>query len=174
MSHSKSCDRRRWLLGSAAGALVFGANARPLLLLAQQAGERPSARLIQLEDAAKAKGISTPMSEAARGAALSPEEQDAYRELAPRLADLIERSSAAGAGGREIADRADDLLGTIHAAERGGVAEDDAARAPRPSFDSLRAEYRSLFDTCEIRPKYQRAVDNTVKLLKEFRPRYEV
>jgi lysozyme family protein len=165
------CRSRRWLLGSAASAMLIGGHPRPWRACAQQS-ERPSVNVTRIENAARALGIAVPGAGAARSARLLPEQQDAYNELMPRLVNLIDRANASGSVGADIARQADDLLAAIHEAEHGGKAEDPARRAPA-SFESVRGEYKTLFDTCQIDPQKRPNVEENANLLQLYKPRYE-
>jgi len=91
----------------------------------------------------------------------------------PQLLDLIDKSDRAGARGRSVAEEAADLLGNLHRAERGHAEDLVPTRGARPSFDSLRGEYRAMFDRCRVEPRYRSNVDEHVEFLQRFRPRYE-
>src|SRR5262249_60267630 len=80
--------------------------------------------------------------------------------------------NAGGPAGKELGEQANELLGTIHAAEWGAAAI-DVERRPAPPLDSVREEYRKLFESCEIRQQYKAKTDQNVDFLKRFRPRYE-
>jgi lysozyme family protein len=162
------CDRRA-LLGALASALLVVGRAASW---AQGADDRPSVKLSRIEDAARGLGIDAPLATAARSARLSLEQQDAYSELMPRLVDLIERARAAGPAAQTVATQARELLSQIHAAERGGKADDPERRAPA-SFDSVKGEYRSLFDSCQIRQQYKNKVDIHVGFLRQYKARYQ-
>jgi len=166
------CDRRNWLLGSAASALLVGGHARSAGVWAQSASDRPSAKFMRIENAARKLGIAAPPTAATRASRLTPEQQDAFIELMPRLVDLLERARAAGPVGADIAQQASALLSAIHSVERGARAEDRERRAPA-SFESVRGEYRSLFDACQIRAQYKEKVDFHVDFLRKHRSRYE-
>jgi lysozyme family protein len=161
--------RRGLLVGSISVALV----SRVRGAAAQQAQQSPLQQLQSLEERARRAGVPTPVGDAARAAPLSAQEQESYVQLMPRLVDLIDRSDESRAS--DIAEEAADLLGRVHRAERSyaPLLDIEGKARPAPSFDSLRAEYRHLFDTCVIAPKYQNAVNQNVEILKKYRPRYE-
>jgi len=173
MAHElRVCRSRRWLLGSAASALLIGGHPRLTRVCAQEPSERPSVKLTRIESAARALGIAVPTAGAARSARLLPEQQDAYNELMPRLVNLIDRANASGSVGTDIAQQADDLLAVIHAAEHGGKAEDPARRAPA-SFEAVRGEYRTLFDSCQIDPQKRPNAEENANLLQLYKSRYD-
>jgi len=162
--------RRGLLVGSVSIALIN----RIGRARAQPAQQSPLQQLQNLEERARAAGVPTPAGDAARAAPLSAQEQESYVQLMPRLVDLIDRAeTSTGAG--DIAGDAADLLGRVHRAERSyaPLLDVEGKSRPAPSFDSLREEYRRLFDTCTIAPKYQTAVHQNVELLKKNRARYE-
>jgi len=154
--------RRSLLIGSASIALSTSFRGA----VAQQA-QGPLQQLEALEARAVRAGMPAP-----RAAPTPVEEPESYRELRPRLLDLMD-----GARGpaKDVSDEAEELFLRLHRQERSyAPAEDPEGRArPAPSFDSVKAEYRQLFDACTIVPKYQRLVDKDVEKLKGFRPRYE-
>jgi len=165
-------DRRSLLLGLL-GSLACGVAAAPRRAFGQAAGQQGVLQQLEgLEERARRIGIATPIADGAR-AARSPQEQETYIELMPRLVDLIDRADAEGSrNATGIAEEAAEVLGRIHREERGLVPE-DAERRPPPSFDSLRAEYRQLFDQCVIEPRYKSKVDQHVDTLKRHKARYE-
>jgi lysozyme family protein len=123
-----------------------------------------------LEARARQLGIPTPIGDAARIANRSAREQDAYSELLPRLVDIIVRSDKAGGAAADVAEAAAELLARIHRAER-SFAPDLLRKAP--SFESVRQEYRQLFDQCQIADRYKSKVDQHVDTLKTYKGRYE-
>jgi lysozyme family protein len=141
---------------------------------AQQSQQSPLQQLQNLEERARRAGVPTPVGDAARAAPLSAQEQESYIQLMPRLVDLIDRADTSR-GAPDVAEEAADLLGRIHRGERSRAPlEDPEGRArPAPSFESIRQEYRRLFDTCVIEGKYQNAVNQSVAILKKYQPRYE-
>jgi lysozyme family protein len=162
--------RRGLLVGSASIALTSG-----LRGAAAQQGASPALQQLQnLEVRARSAGIAEPPADTARRAPLSLQEQETYIEMMPRLVELIDRVDTSRAAS-DVAEEAADLLGRIHRAERSyAPLEDPEGRArPAPSFDSIKEEYRKLFDACVIRDKYQNAVNRSVEFLKKYRPRYE-
>ena len=160
--------RRSLLIGSASLALAGGMRGAA----AQQSPQGPLQQLEALEERAKRAGVPTPAGDAARASPMPLEDRQSYRELRPRLLDLIDRADASA---KDIAEEADELLGRIHREERSyAPAEDPQGRAaPAPSFDNIKGEYRRLFDSCTITPKSQRLVDKNVEVLKKNRSRYE-
>jgi lysozyme family protein len=162
--------RRGLLIGSASIALTG-----TLRGAAAQQGASPALQQLQnLEARARSAGVPEPAADIARRAPLSLQEQESYIEMMPRLVDLIDRVDSSRAAS-DVAEEAAELLGRIHRAERSyAPLEDPDGRArPPPSFDSIRGEYRRLFDACTVREKYQNAVNRYVEILKKFRPRYE-
>jgi lysozyme family protein len=131
-------------------------------------------QLDDLEERARRAGVPTPVGDAARSSPLPAQDRETYGEIMPRLVDLIDRADASRSAG-DIAEEAAELLGRIHRAERSlAPLEDPEGRArPAPSFDSLREEYRRLFDACVIEAKYQTKVDQHVDALKKSKPRYQ-
>lgn len=174
MSITLRLSRRRLLAGSASTAFVLGPVGMAARAFAQTPGQQsPSQQLITLEDRARRVGIATPLADTARSAVRSPQEQEAYSELLPRLVDLIDRADNAGGSSTELATDAAELLGSIHRKERSFAPDEDAQRAVAPSFESLRGEYRRLFDKCEIDSRSTGKVDQHVETLRKHRPRYE-
>ena len=158
--------RRRLLMG-AAGTLVASLGS-PIPALAQTLKkQRPGQATAALEARARAIGIPTPLGDAANRNA---QDQDAYRELLPRLVDIIVRSDKAGGPASDVAEAAADLLARIHRAER-SLAPDVLRKAP--SYESVREEYRKLFDECQVQDRYKTMVDQHVETLKTYKSRYE-
>ncbi len=157
---------RRQLLIGTSGALLAG------LCFPRdgQAQARPAQTTAALEARARQLGIPTPFGDAARIANRSAQEQAAYSELLPRLVDIIVRSDKAGGAAAEVAEAAAELLARIHRAER-SFAPDLLRKAP--SFESVRQEYRQLFDQCQIADRYKSKVDQHVDTLKSYKSSYE-
>jgi lysozyme family protein len=87
----------------------------------------------------------------------------------------MERSEF-GRRSAEVGEGAAELLSRLHRQEYGwarvpGPGPDPRARAP--TLDSLRAEYRRMFEACGVRPAYQAAVADNVGRLRRHRARYE-
>ncbi len=168
---SVECDgakpnRRELILGCAVGGigLVAPAFTRPM------AGESESAEsaVLRLENSARNAGIELPVSDSGRQAA----DATSYAELMPRLVTLIALSSGRSSVAPMQAE-AEALLASIHQAERGTGSADDAARRPPPSFESLRKEYRVLFEECVVRSQQKARVAQLVAFLGEFKNRYD-
>jgi lysozyme family protein len=159
--------RRKVLLGLAAASMA--GSAFPIRLLAQ-GSQRPSETTAALEERARKLGISTPMGDPSRMMRRSAQELDSYSELLPRLVDLITRADQTGGPASEVAEAAAELLARIHRAER-SFAFPLVRKAP--AFESVRAEYRRLFDSCQIGERNSGKVDQHVETLKTYRPRYE-
>jgi lysozyme family protein len=173
-SRKHASNRRQFLVGTASVASSFGL--APLVpALAQDspgsAGARHLQELQTLEETAGRVGVRA--AAAARTAPVSPQEQELYSELMPRLVDLIERSTAAGPSGKDIVEAASELLSRVNRAERGEPPSDDLARKAPPAFDDLQKDYRQQFETCTIHPQRQAKVAGNVEMLAKFRPRYE-
>ncbi len=167
--------RRSLIIGSVSVALAGGHRGAA----AQPAGQpgrglTPLQQLGDLEERARRAGVPAPAGDAARASPLPVQDAEAYSELMPRLVDLIDRADASRSA-NDVAEEAAELLGRITRAERSlarSVDPEGRARPP-PSFDSLREEYRRLFDGCAIEAKYQSKVNGYVENLKKYRPRYE-
>ena len=173
MSKHRIIDRRRLLLGGAASGLMLAGGGQFTTAFAQSSKiRRPVQQIDALEARARQIGLATPRGEAARSI-LRPADREAYSEMLPRLVDLIDRADGAGQGAKDLAEEAADLLGRIHRAERSLAPEDPAERGVKPTFDSLKAEYRQMFEKCAIEGKFKSKVDQHVESLKKNRPRYE-
>ena len=162
--------RRSLLVGSVSIAL----SGRMRGAAAQQSPQGPLQQLQNLEERARRAGVPTPVGDAARAAPLSAQEQESYIQLMPRLVDLIDRADTSRSA-PDVADEAAELLGRIHREERSRapLLDPEGRARPAPSFDSIREEYRRLFDTCIIQDKYRSAVSKSVEILKKNRARYE-
>lgn len=167
-------NRRAFLVGTASFVSSFGL--APFLdrAAAQDVSAGSGLRHLQelqtLEENARRSGVAVP-----GGVRMGPgpQEAEAYSELMPRLVDLIERSSAAGPGGKDIAEAASELLSRVHRAERGGEPSDDILRRPPPAFEDLQKSYRPQFETCAISPQHRSKVEAHLGLLGRYRARYE-
>lgn len=159
---------RRRLIVCATSALMGGLGSPQPILAQERAQQRPSQSLAALEARARQLGISTPIGDAM--GKRSAIEQDAYSELLPRLVDLIRRSDEAGGSASDIAEAAAELLGRIQRAER-SRALDLLRKAP--AYETVREEYRQLFDQCQILDRYKSKVDQHVDTLKAYQSRYE-
>jgi lysozyme family protein len=162
---------RRRMLAASASSVAMGVSSKWLPAWAQGTGDRPSQRLLALEE--KARGVGVPIPPPDRSRVLSAADQDSYIEVMPRLVGLIDQANATGRPGAEVEEEAAEFLAQIHAAERGGIAQDDITRRPAPAFDMLKDEYRTLFDKCEVRNQYKSKVDGLIAILKSHKPRYE-
>ncbi len=161
--------RRGLLIGSVSVALAGSLRGAA----AQQARQSPLRQLQNLEERARSAGVAEPPGDTARRAPMSLQEQESYREMMPRLVDLIDRVDTSRAAS-DVADEAAELLGRIHRAERSRAPLlDTEGRARPPSFEAIKAEYRKLFETCVIQSKYQYGVNQNVTFLQRYRPRYE-
>ena len=105
--------RRGLLIGSVSVALAGSLRGAA----AQQARQSPLRQLQNLEERARSAGVAEPPGDTARRAPMSLQEQESYREMMPRLVDLIDRVDTSRAAS-DVADEAAELLGRIHRAER--------------------------------------------------------
>jgi lysozyme family protein len=162
--------RRSLLIGSVSIALSSSLRGA----VAQQAQRGPLQQLQDLGERARRAGVPTPAGDAARAAPLSAQEQETYSQIMPRLNDLIDRADSSRSA-PDVAEEAADLLGRIVREERSRapLLDTEGRSRPAPSFDSIREEYRRLFDTCTIQDKYQSSVGKNVELLKKNRERYD-
>lgn len=178
-----ACDgiNRRRVLGGAsslaiAATLPFGARAyaqtienhgptdleRRLISLEQRASE------LNLPDLALPDAITT------RGPPEPINEVNAYRVAMPRLVNLIDRSGF-GTQSEEIAQAAGELLSKLNSEQRGHAREGWVTRGrPAQSLNSLRVEYRQMFESCHIRQEYRyRSAEYYLSFLRRYRSRYE-
>jgi lysozyme family protein len=162
--------RRGLLIGSASLALSGSFKS----VVAQQGPPTPLQELQNLEARARRVGVPEPPPTAARAAPPSLQEQESYLEMVPRLVDLIDRTDTSRMA-PDVAEQAADLLGRIHREERSRAPlfDPEGRARPAPSFDSIKDEYRRLFDSCVIHDRYKNAVAKYVDLLKTHRSRYE-
>ncbi len=171
-SRNRAANRRQFLVGTASLASSLGlAPLAPAFAQKRPAGTRHLQELQRLEKNARRAGVRAAAT--ARSAALSPQEQQLYSELMPRLVDLIERSTAAGPSGRDIVESASELLSRVNRAERGEPPADDFARRAPPAFEDMQKDYREQFETCTINPQRQPKVAGNVEMVTKFRARYE-
>jgi lysozyme family protein len=161
---------RRQLLVGTSGVLLAGLCFPRDGQAQAPAQPRPAQATAALEARARRLGIPTPVGDAARIANRSAQDQDAYGELLPRLVDIIVRADQAGGPAADVAEAAAELLARIHRAER-SLAPELLRKAP--SFESVRQEYRELFDQCQIADRYKSKVDQHVDTLKAYKSRYE-
>jgi lysozyme family protein len=161
--------RRSLLIGSVSIALSSGVRG----VVAQQA-QGPLQQLQSLEARAARAGVPGPAADAARAAPLSVQEQESFTQLMPRLLDLIDRADASRSA-PDVAEEAAELLGQITRAERSRapLIDPEGRARPAPSFDSIKDEYRKLFETCAIDAKRATSVNQNVEVLKKNRQRYE-
>jgi lysozyme family protein len=161
--------RRGLLIGTVSIAL----SSRIRGAVAQQA-QGPLQQLQNLEARAQRAGVPTPAGDAARAAPMSAQEQESYTQMMPRLVDLIDRTDASRSA-PDVAEEAAELLGQITRAERSRapLLDTEGRSRPPPSFDSIKEEYRKLFDTCAIDPKRTSSVSQNVDILKKNKERYE-
>ncbi len=165
-SESIVFDRRQFVLGATSIGAGAALGVLPVPALAQLAGPDALERVTSLEKKATDLGIRR------RGlsAGVDPDKV-AYRKLKGRLLALIGDVESKGETGVQIAIEADDLLGKLLAAERskkpstGILSGFTAVRAPKFN-EGLRTEYRSLFDACKVRSKYQSDIATEVKFLR--------
>src|SRR5262245_3672537 len=170
-------DRRSFLtvLCSGASALVVG----PSVASAQKAsstlyGPTLEQQIASLEQRARAVGLPQPPTPRLARPATTLRRDNSYREALPRLLELIDRS---GRGGRsvEVGEGAAELLSKLHRQEYGwartpGPGPDTRARVA-PSLDSIRSEYKRMFDVCTIRDEYTADVAGNVSKLRAERAR---
>ena len=161
---------RRQLLVGTTGALLSGLCAPRYGQAQTPTQPRPAQATAALEARARQLGIPTPVGDAARIANRSAQEQDAYSELLPRLVDIIVRSDQAGGAAADVAEAAAELLARIHRAER-SFAPEVVRKAP--SFESVRQEFRQMFNQCQIADRYKNKVDQHVDMLSAYKSRYE-
>ena len=157
----------------AMAAVATAANAFPEIcdhaFSADIAGEPRSAAA--LLDALEAKSLSAGVAPSTEEFDKSGGRPDSYETLLPRILDLLDRTTAAGADARSIADGAAELLSRIHRAERGG--REAVVKAKAPSFDKLKAEYRKMFDSCVAKPAHVSSLAKQTSYMKKHRERYE-
>ena len=175
-----SCLHRRRLLVGSASAVV--ASLAPGALGAaiaqgkkgQNAALTPAQQLEALEERAARAGVPRPSAAGRRALKLPETNANSYRALWPRLVDLIDRTDTSRST-RDVSVDAAELLGTIHRAQRSLAPDEEIQRAtrPPPTFESLRGEYRELFNACTIRDQYRRDVENTIAGLRRYKARYE-
>ena len=177
----------RWTAGAAATAIVGGkasAQSREALdLIGQMADKllpakplnmvRTVAAILELEREADRLGLPYSPLDAIKPPPLVPVEGSFYQSALPRLVSLIDRSEEKDAA---TAEKAGALLADIHAEER---VIPDALKPPplrlstAHNFAALKAEYRLLFETAEIRPERAEALAWQAKLIAQSRDRYE-
>lgn len=129
-----------------------------------QAGSGTWSRLFALSEEAQRLGLSVPR----MGLAPASANED-FIEIQPAIVDFMESivASAPDATGAtsgdidSLLDRASELLRAARNAERvprdipGGP---QAAAVTRPKFEDVEAEYRRLFETCQVRPEHRSTV----------------
>ena len=98
---------------------------------------------------------------------------DTYSELMPRLVDLIDRASASGGDGQDIARAASELLSRVHRSETGEHPTDEYSRRAPPAFQDLQKKYREQFESCVAKLPHKAKLDAHVQILLRFRHRYE-
>ena len=173
-SRNSAANRRQFLVGTAWLASSFGLAPLAPAFAQKRSGGTGARHLQELQRLEKnARRVGVRAAAEARSAALSPQEQEVYSELMPRLVDLIERSNAAGPSGKDIVEAASELLSRVNRAERGEPPSDDFARKAPPAFEDMQKDYREQFETCTISPQRQAKVAGNVEMLTKFRARYE-
>jgi lysozyme family protein len=177
MKHLSFLRRRRLLclLASTPSLLVLS----PLLgsALAGASSQSPGSspeRLRQLEKLAEGLGVSS-VGDREREREKPGDDPDAFRNMKARALLLIDNlESVRTAGAQQAIDQVAEFLRQIHSAERSIPSAEERAAALKPAFDDkIRAEYRNLFDSCTVRPKYKSAVQRDRERIMKNQPRYE-
>jgi lysozyme family protein len=140
---------------------------------AQDAASSAEASVSALEAKSRTLGVSgrPPLS------ATNDPEKGNFRKLKARLLQLIEEGEKKGENGEQIAREADELLAKLHKIEQAkrrsslGALRDNipllgGAKAPKFN-DALRTEYRDLFDSCQLRPKYKDDIALDLKIIRK-------
>jgi lysozyme family protein len=171
--------RRAFLVGIGGAGTMLGAPPWIGAALAQGGGTiSPSdvqRRLAALETRARAVGLPEAPVAALRRRPSRLTRGNAYLESLPRLLDLMDRSEL-GRRSTEVGDGAAELLSQLHRQEYGwarvpGPGPDTRVQAPK--LDAVRAEYRRMFDNCQVRAEYKGSVAWHVNRLRGQRVRYE-
>jgi lysozyme family protein len=107
------------------------------------------------------------------GLALPTTQAGLYSAAMPRLVRVIDRAEGADAA---LSDEAGKLLAELNAAER-EVPEAFQENPPPPSratsFETLKSEYASFFETTQLRPERSDLADWHKRVMLEYRARYE-
>ncbi len=164
-------DRRQVLIGAATVATSLACPVGSFEAQAQLTGADALARVVGLEKKASDLGVFKKSASKDGLAASADPDNAAYRKLKARLLALVTEAESKGETGEQVAIEADELLGKLLAAERskkpatGILSGFTAVKAPKFN-EGLRADYRSLFDTCKTRSKYQSDIATEVKFLR--------
>lgn len=180
-------EMMQWAAGAAATAMIGGtASAQTpdaLTLIGDMAAKllpakplnmvRTVAAILELERKADQLGLPFSPLDAIKPPPLVPVEGSFYQGAVPRLVSLIDRSEEKDPA---TAEKAGELLADVHAAEH--VVPDALKPAPlrlstAHNFAALKSEYRTLFETAEIRAEHADALDWQAKLIAGSRERYE-
>jgi lysozyme family protein len=180
MTKESNCTRRWALLAPA--VTVTGAALGPSFwfsALAQDARrnrESPFAlELRRLENRAEKLGLRSPRARA-RAAEASDAEPEAFRNMKARALELIDGlGTLQGPQPRAAMVDAGALLRQIHRDERSVPAPSERAAVRRPPFDdTIKAEYRRLYEGCAIKAKYRNAVQADMEQVLKNKPRYDI
>lgn len=174
---------RRQFVGKSFSTLAIPvvASITPTLAVAQS-GARPSDPLGDWRELGRltAKAVEFGISVPRMSARIDLSDGSDYMQIMPATVELIEsletsqpRTPLPPGEVEKLIEEADSLLRRVHQAERNLPDERpegmSAATSPgRPSFESVKDEYRTLFDTCVVRDKYRSTVEWYIsKILKE-------
>lgn len=134
---------------------------------------RTIAALLRIERDAEARRL-PPTALAFQSRTKLPATSDGfYTAAVPRLVALIDRAETTDV---ELGDRAGAILADINAMQH---EIPDALKPPLEmskahDFESLKAEYATLFAGLEVRPEFAEAADWQARAVRQFRPRYEL
>ncbi len=130
------------------------------------------AAIIELERAAKRKGLPASPLAFNEGAPLPTSETSLYQAAMPRLVSLIDRSESLDP---EMCDQAGEILADLNASQRvppDGLGK-PARLSPARDFAELKPEYAALFSAMAVRPEFAESLRWHTDAARRNRSRYE-